>query len=48
MRRRFPLVMKLTIGIERGPRVLESMIPVVDEDAPISRGTGFLPEEKIR
>ena len=32
--------MKLTSGTERGPKILETMMVDVDEDPPMSTGTG--------
>ena len=40
--------MKLTTGTERGPSILDSIIPVVDLEAPMSKGTSSPPAYNIR
>ena len=36
------------MGTERGPRILDSIMPVVDEAAQMSKGTSWSPVDSIR
>lgn len=47
MRGLFPNVMTLTTGTESGPRILDSIMPVVDEAAAMSKATGGSPADCI-